>query len=417
MVSLRAAVAPLAILAASSSLVDALPSRVRLSGSIPSINNADGTVNDAALQRNVADTFKKLDVETQVVSPPRRLAKKCTSSPTTVPLHVGAEFYAGDVTVGTPAQHVSLIFDTGSYDMIVQTTTANGGPAFDKTKSSTVKSDGTTVQFNYVTGSFTGVLASDTVSVGGLSVAKQPFGLIEAEDIAGVSGVLGFGLPGNSNIRAANLFDNLLAAGKLPEAKFGLSFSADGATTEAVLGGENKERYTGALQTLENQHPDRWILNLQHLFYGRSYVIPRTSKNAYVILDSASTVVLHKKIPGAVLDEANGFELTLAGENHWVDRWAIPCSAISTIKSFGFQFNRPRPLMTGTIYEYTPENLIYGPIEDGSDMCATTLWGVDIQLDGQTAGILGIPFLRNQYTVFNYGSADSAPSISFGKLA
>lgn len=28
-----------------------------------------------------------------------------------------------------------------------------------------------------------------------------------------------------------------------------------------------------------------------------------------------------------------------------------------------------------------------------------------------------VPFLRGQYTVFDYGSTDSAPTISFAKLA
>lgn len=184
MVSFRAAVAPLAILAASSaSLVDALPSPVRLSGSVPPV------ATEAELQRNVVETFAKLEAhvdqleqrdvarETQVVPPARekrRLAKKCNAgSPkvsldTTVAEGLGvclssalwpslrghcADFclpvqLAIDGAVGTPAQPVNFIFDTGSYDMIVQSTTANGAAAFDPSKSTTYASNGQAHQFN-----------------------------------------------------------------------------------------------------------------------------------------------------------------------------------------------------------------------------------------------------------------------------
>lgn len=81
------ALAPLAILA-SSSLVDALPSPVRLEGSVPTVTPRDGTVDEALFARNLDATFQKLDgvnpgqadVEPQVGRKARRalpLGKRC----------------------------------------------------------------------------------------------------------------------------------------------------------------------------------------------------------------------------------------------------------------------------------------------------------------------------------------------------
>ncbi|GAA5855248.1 hypothetical protein JCM9279_007521 [Rhodotorula babjevae] len=444
MVLFRTAVAPLAILAASSaSLVDALPSPVRLTGAVPSIHNADGTLNEAALQRNVAETFAKLearhpdaqaaaDVKTQVVAPSpekRRLAKKCNAGTVKVPLDstVGdGQNVAVQGNVGTPSQPSTFTFDTGSYDMIVQSTTANGGLAFDPTKSTTYSSDGQLTQFNFVTGSYRGKVSADAFSVGGLSVPKQVFGLVESKsDSPGVSGTLGLAFAPQSNLRQPNFIDNLIAAGKLAENKFGLYISPKGESgSEVVLGGEDSSRYTGKLQTLENKGTlaGYWALTLNNIWFNGKFV-PASGAIALAIIDSGSAIsylpkvmatALHKQIPGAVLDPAHSTSRTLAGVTYPIDRWSVPCDAVG---KFGFQFNMFRPVTTMPKYEILAEDLKVGSWEEGGNLCATSVWGVDIQQFGQPAAILGVPLLRNVYSVFDYGSTDSAPSISFGKLA
>lgn len=55
-----AALAPLALMA-SASLVDALPSPVRIEGVVPSVTNADGSVNDELLKANMEATFAKYE--------------------------------------------------------------------------------------------------------------------------------------------------------------------------------------------------------------------------------------------------------------------------------------------------------------------------------------------------------------------
>ncbi|KPV76159.1 uncharacterized protein RHOBADRAFT_52203 [Rhodotorula graminis WP1] len=444
MVLFRSAVAPLAILAASSaSLVDALPSPVRLSGAVPSVVNPDGTVNEAALQSNIASTFAKLearqydaqaaaDVKTQVVSSSpekRRLAKKCNTGPAKVSLDNtvgGGQNVAIAGSVGTPAQPATFTFDTGSYDMIVQSSSANGGLAFDPSKSTTYSSDGQVTQFNFVSGSYRGKVSADAFSVGGLSVPKQVFGLVESKgDSPGVSGTLGLGFAPQSNLRQPNFIDNLIAAGQLAENKFGLYIAPKGQSgSEVVLGGEDTSRYTGKLQTLENKATQigYWGLTLSNIWFNGKFVRNNLSTPMTLIDSGAATSylpkvlakALHENIPGAVLDPKYATSLGFAGKTYSVDRWSVPCDAVGT---FGFQFNSFRPVNTMPKYGIPAEDLKLGAWEEGGNMCATSVFGVDIEFLGQSAGILGVPLLRNTYTVFNYGSTDAAPTISFGKLA
>ncbi|GAA5944098.1 hypothetical protein JCM3775_003900 [Rhodotorula graminis] len=422
MVLFRSAVAPLAILAASSaSLVDALPSPVRLSGAVPSVVNPDGTVNEAALQSNIASTFAKLearqydaqaaaDVKTQVVSSSpekRRLAKKCNTGPAKVSL---------DNTVGG-GQNVAI---AGSVVVV------GSGLAFDPSKSTTYSSDGQVTQFNFVSGSYRGKVSADAFSVGGLSVPKQVFGLVESKgDSPGVSGTLGLGFAPQSNLRQPNFIDNLIAAGQLAENKFGLYIAPKGQSgSEVVLGGEDTSRYTGKLQTLENKATQigYWGLTLSNIWFNGKFVRNNLSTPMTLIDSGAATSylpkvlakALHENIPGAVLDPKYATSLGFAGKTYSVDRWSVPCDAVGT---FGFQFNSFRPVNTMPKYGIPAEDLKLGAWEEGGNMCATSVFGVDIEFLGQSAGILGVPLLRNTYTVFNYGSTDAAPTISFGKLA
>lgn len=84
-----AALAPL-VLMASSSLVDALPSPVRIEGAVPSVTNADGSVNHERLNINMEGTFAKYDSvepgKRATLKVKKRGAGKCRRSPSSAPL-------------------------------------------------------------------------------------------------------------------------------------------------------------------------------------------------------------------------------------------------------------------------------------------------------------------------------------------
>jgi cathepsin D len=88
--------------------------------------------------------------------------------------------YLGTISIGTPAQSLNVVLDTGSSDLWVAGTSCSRCPSiptFDTGKSSSFQqsSNAQGIQINYGSGSVAGSLASETVSLGGFTVAQQPF--------------------------------------------------------------------------------------------------------------------------------------------------------------------------------------------------------------------------------------------------
>ncbi|KAG8970926.1 hypothetical protein FRB90_010642, partial [Tulasnella sp. 427] len=86
--------------------------------------------------------------------------------------------YYGGMDLGTPAQTTTIDFDTGSSDLLVPTADCKNctGPFFDPTKSSTFQSLGTQFITGFGDGSMAaGIVAKETVSIGGLSIPDQIF--------------------------------------------------------------------------------------------------------------------------------------------------------------------------------------------------------------------------------------------------
>ncbi|ETO10361.1 hypothetical protein RFI_27015 [Reticulomyxa filosa] len=95
--------------------------------------------------------------------------------------------YYGQIQLGTPGQNFLVLFDTGSSNLWVPSSTCSNCGAhntFDSKQSSTYVANGTTFHIEYGTGSLKGYLSSDILTVGDLQ-ARVTFG--EATDEPGVT--------------------------------------------------------------------------------------------------------------------------------------------------------------------------------------------------------------------------------------
>jgi Tfp pilus assembly protein PilV len=136
------------------------------------------------------------------------------------------DFYLGNVTIGSPGQNFNLVLDTGSsnlwvIDVACTDPACSGYPQSGYTKhqynssaSSTYVDQGTFFEIEYGSGSCYGNLATDVVSVAGLSVKQQTFGLAEGiADVFGyqpTDGILGLAWPSIAEDNVTPVMQNLL---------------------------------------------------------------------------------------------------------------------------------------------------------------------------------------------------------------
>ena len=94
--------------------------------------------------------------------------------------------YVGTINIGTPAQSIDVIFDTGSSNFWITSSRCKDAgclvhKAYDATESSTHEKVGTRVEVEFGSGLIEGVFCKDTVGFGHLTIPNQEFGEIEKE--------------------------------------------------------------------------------------------------------------------------------------------------------------------------------------------------------------------------------------------
>ena len=96
-----------------------------------------------------------------------------------VPLNnfMNAQYY-GEISVGTPAQKFTVVFDTGSSNLWVPSTRCGDAACwihhrYNAAKSSTYHSNGTKFSIQYGSGALEGVISNDIVKLGNITILNS----------------------------------------------------------------------------------------------------------------------------------------------------------------------------------------------------------------------------------------------------
>ncbi|CAG2119980.1 unnamed protein product, partial [Medioppia subpectinata] len=170
--------------------------------------------------------------------------------------YMDSEYY-GIISLGTPPQPFKVIFDTGSSDLWVpgiycQSYACKIHRKYNPSRSSTYQPNGQLFAIQYGTGSATGYLSSDTLTIGGAKIVNQTFAETTSEPgptftYSEFDGILGMGYPQLSSYGVTPVFNNMIAQGVVsaPVFSFYLSRDVRGADGEIILGGTDPNHYTG----------------------------------------------------------------------------------------------------------------------------------------------------------------------------
>jgi len=298
--------------------------------------------------------------------------------------------YYGPISVGTPPQKFQVIYDTGSSNLWVPSTSCkNCGKhaEYDSTKSSTYQKNGTKFYIQYGSGPVSGFESKDSVEVGSVTVPNYIFA--EIQDVSGLGqlfatgpfdGICGLAFQTISVNQVPPVFVSMANEKLIPEPVFAFYLtSTDGAAGELDFGGADANHYSGTLQYVPVTKQDYWRVALKGINIGGKQIRTWSSDG---IIDSGTSFIV-----GTALGVSNfAAEMGAKYSNYYGLYMMTSCN--QTTPSAEIQFN-------GFTAELTPQDMKF-EVETGK--CALAL-----QQGGGTLWIFGDPIMRKYYTVFDYG--------------
>lgn len=326
-------------------------------------------------------------------------AARSSGSVTATPDSVDSR-YLCPVTVGTT--QLNLDFDTGSADLWVfsslQSQSELAGHSYYKVNPSKQK-QGYSWLISYGDGSnATGLVYTDTVSVGGVSFATQA--VEAASDVSSEflqdqenDGLLGLSFSSINTVSPTpqkTFFDNVMSSLAQPVFAADLKYHAPGTYDFGFI---DSSKYTGSL-TYINVDSSQGFWGVSSTAYS---VGSGSSKKKTItgIMDTGTTLIY---IPSSVVSSYYS-HVSGAQNDDTYGGYTVPCSA--TLPDFSVTF--------GGVKQTVPGKYInYAPVEDGSSTC----FGGIQSSDSIGISIFGDIFLKSKYVVFQGGSS---PRIGLGQ--
>ncbi|KAH8234517.1 hypothetical protein KR038_002586, partial [Drosophila bunnanda] len=210
--------------------------------------------------------------------------------------------YYGNISVGTPPQYFMVQFDTGSSNLWIPSVSCTvagcaNHQTYNQTASSTYQANGTYFSITYGTGSVSGYLALDSVSVGGLTVTQQKFGQVYTEIgtnfvDALFDGILGMGFPALAADGVVPVFQNMINQSLVANSVFSFYLRDNGSTVnyggELILGGSDPSLYRGGLTYVPVSQPAYWQFITDSIKIGNTVV----SVGDAAIADTGTSLII-----------------------------------------------------------------------------------------------------------------------------
>lgn len=269
---------------------------------------------------------------------------------------------------------------------------------YDSTKSSTYQANGTDFEIRYGTGSMTGFLSTDSVSIAGVTIQNQTFAEAVTEPgvtflFAKFDGILGLGFQTISQDGVPIVFDNMVKQGLVPNPVFSFYLNRDPngkVGGEILFGGSDPQYYEGDFTYVPLSKIGYWQFNM-------------TSVN----VEQANKVVGHLCEHGCQAIADTGTSM-IAGPSEEIDHLNKALGAIGPIKGiYTFNCNQTNSLpkvifkIAGKDFGLSPEQYVVKMSQFGQTMCISAFIALPQEFN---LWILGDAFIGYYYTEFDYGN-------------
>ena len=335
--------------------------------------------------------------------------------------------YTTTMTVGTPPQNFTVAIDieTGNMPFVPSSKCkyfCGGLHNFTSNDSSTyIPMPHSHYSYEWGEVSYDGPVGRDVVRTSGIEIPDQEFmewtegtcvSILCLEGIA--DGVIGLMPPWNKNNDPNGILPNMIAKNLLDSPLFSLKLPLNEHDTgELLLGDTNSDLYTGELVKLPfvnatddygSSFADLWSVAVENVTFDSPVPLHYdfASGAVAVVSSTAPYIVLPREL-AANLTAAIGAKPVQPGVS--MPPFMVPCERRQELPNLTFVMSGHN--MTISAFDYTFELMPPCPPYE-TPICITTFWAIeDFGYPDESAGIvLGSPFLKGFYGVFDFGSRE-----------
>ncbi|CAG8732522.1 19870_t:CDS:2 [Cetraspora pellucida] len=298
--------------------------------------------------------------------------------------------YTSSMIIG--GQNISLLIDTGSSDLWVpsvycSSSACTNGSRYDPAKSTTYKPLPVPNNFtlSYDDGSaINGFKATETVTIGGLSITQQPFGVVTTFNSNGFrgGGVMGIKFSPSRRFNATGVIQTMKAQKVINKALVGIHLGAtkvNANDASYVTFGDIPNEYANSISYNKVVENNRWTISMSDILLdGNSLGI-----KAITLVDTGAALIYG---PSSQVIALHG---KLSGSSFSNNIWWIPCDTKSVISI----------VLNGIPYEINPLEFVKRR-NSTTGLCRS---GIQQQpRTNITSWTLGHPFLTNVIAAFDY---------------
>ncbi|KAM8864428.1 pepsin A-like [Spinachia spinachia] len=296
--------------------------------------------------------------------------------------------YYGVISIGTPPQSFSVIFDTGSSNLWVPSVycssqACNNHNKFNPSQSSTFQWGSQTLSIQYGTGSMTGHLAIDNVEVGGITVSKQVFGISQTEAAfmahMTADGILGLAFQSIASDNVVPVFDRMVEEGLVSQPLFSVYLSSNSEQgSEVVFGGIDSSHYSGQITWIPLTSATYWQIKMDSVTINGQAVA--CAGGCQAIIDTGTSLIV------GPTNDINNMNSWVGASTNQYGEAVVNCQNIQSMPEVTFTLNGQAFTIPASAY-----------ISQGSYSCNTGFG----QGGSDQLWILGDVFIRQFYVIFD----------------